>query len=383
MRAAARATTGGIRRALGGTTRNLACRGRLSHACRMNFTCLIALVRCGFEHNAVQELNTWLHSRAAGLAATFEAPGVVLLRGPAPMLARAWEAWRDWRCEAALVREFLAGVVELDALPRGQRVEALLAAWPVAWQVHTVELLAPDSEAGRLLAPMLKAVQRALHSALSERLVPSANGSAYALFLNSERCILALALPGKSAPVLGGIPRLKFPAQAPSRSTLKLDEAFLTLLDQRERAEWLRPGMRAVDLGAAPGGWTYQLVRRGIHVVAIDNGALAGSLLSSGLVTHLREDGFRYAPKKPVDWLICDMVEKPLKVAELAAHWFKAKYCRHAVVNLKLPMKKRVDELQRCRAALHSVLGARLIWRCKQLYHDREEVTALISVAGP
>ena len=381
MRTAPRASAGQFQRALG-SAGNLACESRLSDAYRMNFTCLIALVRCGFEPDAVQELNAWLQPRAPSVVATFEAPGVVLLRGSAPMLARAWEAWRDWRCEAALVREFLAGVVELAALPRGQRVEVLLAAWPDAWQVQTVELLAPDSEAGRLLAPMLRAVQRALHSALSARFVASASASAYALFLTSERCILALAVPGKSAPVLGGIPRLKFPAQAPSRSTLKLDEAFLTLLDERERGLWLRPGMRAVDLGAAPGGWTYQLVRRGIHVVAIDNGALAGSLLSSGLVTHLREDGFRYAPKKPVDWLVCDMVEKPLKVAELAAHWFKAKYCRHAVVNLKLPMKRRVEELQRCRAALQSVLGARGIWRCKQLYHDREEVTALISAAS-
>ncbi len=107
-----------------------------------------------------------------------------------------------------------------------------------------------------------------------------------------------------------GIPRLKFPTGAPSRSTLKLEEAFLTFLSERERADKLKPGMSAVDLGAAPGGWTWQLVKRGLRVAAVDNGPMAEALMASGLVEHCRIDGFRYRPAQPVDWLVCDIVEQ-------------------------------------------------------------------------
>ena len=74
-----------------------------------------------------------------------------------------------------------------------------------------------------------------------------------------------------------GIPRLRMPGGAPSRSTLKLAEAFVTFLGDRE-PEVLRAGMRAVDLGAAPGGWTWQLARRGLRVTAVDNGPLKGDV---------------------------------------------------------------------------------------------------------
>jgi 23S rRNA (cytidine2498-2'-O)-methyltransferase len=37
-------------------------------------------------------------------------------------------------------------------------------------------------------------------------------------------------------------------------------------------------------------------------------------------VTWLREDGFRYRPNRNnISWMVCDMVEKPAKVAALMA----------------------------------------------------------------
>ena len=93
-----------------------------------------------------------------------------------------------------------------------------------------------------------------------------------------------------------------------SRAVFKLDELI-------EREKLLKPGMCVVDLGAAPGGWTWQLVRRAMRVIAVYNGPMNQGLLDSCLVTHLREDGFRYRPAHPVDWLVCDMVEQPRRVA--------------------------------------------------------------------
>ncbi|HET7064384.1 MAG TPA: 23S rRNA (cytidine(2498)-2'-O)-methyltransferase RlmM, partial [Rudaea sp.] len=163
-----------------------------------------------------------------------------------------------------------------------------------------------------------------------------------------------------------------------SRSTLKLEEALLTLLDSGERERWLKPGMNAVDLGAAPGGWTWQLVRRSLRVTAVDNGPMDAALMQSGLVAHMREDGFRFRPKKPVDWMVCDMVEQPRRIAELVARWFAEGWCRHSIFNLKLPMKKRYAETMLCLDLISKTLarsGRQVESRAKQLYHDREEIT--------
>jgi 23S rRNA (cytidine2498-2'-O)-methyltransferase len=116
-------------------------------------------------------------------------------------------------------------------------------------------------------------------------------------------------------------------------------------------------------------------------VTAVDNGPLKGSVAADPLVTHLREDGLKWRPRRPVDWLVCDIVEQPLRIADLIGHWIADGATRRAIFNLKLPMKKRYDEIRRCEARIAEIiagagLGHRL--RVRQLYHDREEVTAFV-----
>ncbi len=205
-------------------------------------------------------------------------------------------------------------------------------------------------------------------------------------FLGSAAAYVGLSYPANSSPWPMGIPRLKMPREAPSRSTLKLVEALYTLLDDGERAERLKPGMRAVDLGAAPGGWSWHLASRGILVTAVDNGPLDKALVAGGMVEHLREDGFRFRPRKPVDWMVCDMVEQPARIAALVAEWATAGLCRDCVFNLKLPMKKRHEELSRCREIIEQRLTRESVGfelRLKQLFHDREEVTGYLHLPRP
>jgi 23S rRNA (cytidine2498-2'-O)-methyltransferase len=167
------------------------------------------------------------------------------------------------------------------------------------------------------------------------------------------------------------------PSSAPSRSTLKLAEALIEFIPQREHATRLAPGMTAADLGASPGGWTWQLVQRGLSVIAVDNGEIDPKLLDSGQVKHRRDDGFHFRPSDPFDWMVCDMVESPSRIARLAARWIAEGWCRETIFNLKLPMKKRWEEVERCRAIIDEALGGSGYYlRVKQLYHDREEVTA-------
>jgi 23S rRNA (cytidine2498-2'-O)-methyltransferase len=76
------------------------------------------------------------------------------------------------------------------------------------------------------------------------------------------------------------------------------------------------------------------------------------------------------------------MVEQPSRVSELMARWIARRIAARAIFNLKLPMKKRWDELRRCRAILvegPAAAGAELELRVKHLYHDREEVTAYLA----
>jgi 23S rRNA (cytidine2498-2'-O)-methyltransferase len=170
---------------------------------------------------------------------------------------------------------------------------------------------------------------------------------------------------------------------APSRSYLKLAEAFEVFLDKSEQAQWLKPGMTAVDLGAAPGGWTWQLAQRGLKVTAVDNGPLKGAAASHPSIKHLRQDGFRFRPQRPVDWLVCDMVEQPQRVATFMTEWFVGGFTQRAIFNLKLPMKKRVSALSDALESIRSTLntkGIRYQLETKQLYHDREEITVFLAI---
>ena len=114
---------------------------------------------------------------------------------------------------------------------------------------------------------------------------------------------------------------------------------------------------------------------------AIDNGPLRQHVLDNGLVEHLRADGFNWQPQQPLDWMVCDMVEQPRRVAERMATWLREGWCRHTIFNRKLPMKKRWQETQLCLDLFAAQSEKPLTIRAKQLYHDREEITVFATAA--
>ena len=326
--------------------------------------------RAGFEPELAQELLA--HAAARGVDGYAKA-----VRGTGFVRFVASSPFEPALASIVFARQCIEVLAELRDLDPADRLTPLLAALPAdaKWRDAWVEV--PDATEGDALAPFARAFESALVAALRHRgrLVASAPARLHVTVVSGTHLLGGQTVVAESSPWRGGIPRLKFPREAPSRSTLKLEEAFLVLLSERERDAWLAPGSTAVDLGASPGGWTYQLVRRSIRVTAVDNGPMDQRLMDSGLVDHRREDGFRFRPPKPVDWLVCDMVEQPIRVAALVRDWLEAGACRRAIFNLKLPMKKRWDEVQRCLATLREPFGDALEVRAKQLYHDREELT--------
>jgi len=111
-------------------------------------------------------------------------------------------------------------------------------------------------------------------------------------------------------------------------------------------------------------------------------GPLKGAAATHPAIKHLAYDGFRFRPQRPVDWLVCDMVEQPQRVANLITEWFIGGFTQRAIFNLKLPMKKRVAALNDALTGIRKALdakGIRFRLEAKQLYHDREEVTILLA----
>lgn len=290
----------------------------------------------------------------------------------------------DWR-HLIFPRQWLGRLGHVGGLQEGNRVRAIVDALPDSLRtVSGLFLEYPDTNAGKALSRFCRSFRAPLLAGLREQGLELAPGSAaprlHLFFQDSGAAELALSDPARSAPWALGVPRLRLPRSAPSRSTLKLEEALLVLLEPGEREALLRPGGVAVDLGAAPGGWTWQLVRRGLRVTAVDNGPMEEQLMASGLVEHLRVDGFRFRPRHSVDLLTCDMVEQPARIAALMARWLRRGDCRAAIFNLKLPMKQRFRAVLDCLARLPETdaRGRPLQRRCRQLYHDRDEVTVAV-----
>ncbi|SDG48899.1 23S rRNA (cytidine2498-2'-O)-methyltransferase [Onishia taeanensis] len=290
---------------------------------------------------------------------------------------------RDLPLESLVfARQSLVALPALEGLSRDDRLTPIIEQVVASgWSFESLWQETPDTNDGKALSGLIKALTRPLESILKKRgaLRRKAGGRRLHLYWTAGDCVqLGMSFPGNRSERLGGILRLRFPKNAPSRSTLKLEEAWHVFVPRDEWEMRLGEGMQAADLGAAPGGWTWQLVHQGMYVYAIDNGPMDKGLMATGQVDHLREDGFTWAPPNRLDWLVCDIVDKPIRVVEMVERWLVKRWCREAVFNLKLPMKQRWAEVARCLARLDDQLksaGVAAEIRCHHLYHDREEVT--------
>lgn len=290
-------------------------------------------------------------------------------------------------------RQLFVRVAECNELPLDDRVGDMLDALaqlpeeqlPLCGELW-VETA--DTNDGRALSALCKSISTPLRKQLrtaghlteqdSDR-----RPTLHVLFRSTHSAMLGYSYTYNHAPFAMGIARIRTPKGAPSRSASKLAEAFKVMIPNSDFDKRVSSGMKAVDLGACPGGWTSVLVYHGMMVDAVDNGAMDEGLMNTGQVKHHREDGFTFRPKRRnIEWLVCDMVEKPVKVAHLMADWFIEEYCRQAIFNLKLPMKKRYPAVQQYLQAIRDRLAEAGMRHyelsAKHLYHDREEVTVYL-----
>jgi 23S rRNA (cytidine2498-2'-O)-methyltransferase len=250
-----------------------------------------------------------------------------------------------------------------------------------------------DASAG--LGSRVGLVERALHALLAERrrrasrrhVAEVAAGGFDArvllvqlLLVDRGRLLVSAAAPRPLprggldlCPWPGGDAPVAEDRAPPSRAYGKLEEAF----------QWMgaapRAGETCVDLGAAPGSWTYAAARRGARVVAIDRAPLAPAVARMAGVTTAAGDAFTYAPPAPVDWLLSDVISEPARAIGLVDAWLSAKRCKNLVVTVKFKGRDQYGAL----AALDPIFARTTpaFARVKHLAHNKNEVTVMATLS--
>lgn len=153
----------------------------------------------------------------------------------------------------------------------------------------------------------------------------------------------------------------------PSRAYLKLWEVF-TLTGQ-----WPGPRERVVDLGSAPGGWTWVLAGLGAHVVSVDKAPLDPRVAALPGVEHRRESAFGLSPGalEPVTWVFSDVVCYPSRLLSLVERWLEATAGAPPRFVCTLKFQGETDHETARRFA--AIPGSRLL----HLHHNRHELTWL------
>lgn len=342
---------------------------------------LVALCRPGFENDCAAELtDRTAAARAWGHARTTPGSGIVEFfpGGVDPLVLLAREAF----AERVFARQLFACAEPIDDLPPEDRLTPLLG--DVSWPVSDAIVEIPEGEAHQGLSKLASQLTGPLRGILQKRRLWTPDDGAaprlHVLLDSGSRAWVGQSPPDRSSPDPGGVHRLRAQRDAPSRSALKLEEGLMVMLDPVARHMLFDGRVVAVDLGAAPGGWTWVMRRRGARVIAVDNGALDPALMRDPDVEHVRADAFTFAPPNPVQWLVCDVVDKPARVVELMARWLRRGTAERALFNLKLPMQRRWRAVADARVRFEKVLGERagdFDLQIRHLYHDREEVTCL------
>lgn len=167
----------------------------------------------------------------------------------------------------------------------------------------------------------------------------------------------------------GGVRRFaKEPGQI-SRAEFKLLEALEQFqIDLPARG-------RALDLGAAPGGWTRVLRQQDQYVTAVDPAQLHPSLQQDKKVRHWQMHAEAYLNQEPdqVDLIVNDMRLDARDSARLMVAYEPVLY-PHGILlmTLKLPTQGRVSPLDH---ALNILSDRYTIVGVRQLFHNRSEVT--------
>ncbi len=177
---------------------------------------------------------------------------------------------------------------------------------------------------------------------------------------------LVLAARNCSSPFSHGVPRFtEDRTGSPSRANPKLREAFARLRRQPE------PGDRCLDLGAAPGGWTWLLTLTGAQVLAVDRAPIDRALQQRPNVTFEQRSAFSLDPVERGHMYWCsEVIAYPERLLELVSRWLSSGHVRNLVCTVKFqgPTDHEVA------ARFAALPGAQLF----RLSNNRHELTCAV-----
>lgn len=133
----------------------------------------------------------------------------------------------------------------------------------------------------------------------------------------------------------------------------------------------------ALDLGAAPGGWTYLLAQRGLTVYAVDPGELNPIVAAHPRVVQLRTRAESVDLRaNPVDLVVNDMNLDPHVSAQVMCTVAgQVRAGAYGILTIKLPSTHPDPGIARAHAEL---AGAYDVLATRHLPHNRQEVTTLL-----
>ncbi len=165
----------------------------------------------------------------------------------------------------------------------------------------------------------------------------------------------------------GGLPFIPEDKRPPARAYLKFCEAQAHLGRRCQHNETV------VDLGASPGSWTFVALEQGAQVTALDRSPLRDDLMAHPNLHFEATDAFKYRPKKPVDWLLCDVIAFPERSIALLETWLSKGLCKHFVVTLKFRGDDSYAVVDACKKILERHADT---WGLRVLQHNKNEACA-------
>lgn len=290
------------------------------------------------------------------------------------------------------VRAAVDGDERLDRAPRPDAPRAVLAwleasllpalaglrGWPPA--PGTVQAQVRVLAGGpRWPAGMVAAVLRSRLAAAGVVWGGGAASTVLSVVWAADRAYVGLAPRALHlSPWPGGEVRLRREPDEVSRSARKLEEAMLLF---GVPAGPPVSGATAVDLGAAPGGWTQFLLREGWRVVAVDSAAPSPQLEGWPHLSWVRGAALAVAlPTAPCHLLVADLSWDPVRAADCVLR-FGACLAPGAwgLCTIKFfgqePLAAVAAARRRLERGFH-VLAVR------HLFHQRAEAMALLRARG-
>lgn len=189
------------------------------------------------------------------------------------------------------------------------------------------------------------------------------------IYIHAKKLFVGLSKPTDNlSDWSGGAIRFMKEEDQISRAKFKLLEA-----EQRFGIDF-SVARTALDIGAAPGGWTSLLLERGLKVTAIDPAAMSPRLLGNpNLKIYKKNASDVKLRDQEFDLLVCDMSWDPRQMGRLVADLlYSLQSGGTAIITVKLMHKK---PFQTVRDILRILEPSLFLLKAKQLFHNREELT--------